>query len=148
MTLIDARLGAPWQVGRDARVALRFVSQQPIVRDYVVSVGVSGPAVTDAPSDWVPALGAIPTFKWVRGSQVSDVHLIEVNALELDALTPAEAQHPMVEVSVGVYDAFTTAALPPLDERIARQGRAGVGLGRVWVRPASGKDGPAGSVPD
>jgi hypothetical protein len=130
MTLVDARLDEPWKVGHDARVALRFVSQQPIVRDYVVSVGVSGPVATDAPSDWVPALGAIPTFKWVRGTCVSDVHLIDVASLqETDAL------YPKVEVSVGVYDAFTTAALPPLDERIARQGRTGVGLGQVWVWP-------------
>ena len=132
MTLVDARLGGPWRVGREARVALRFVSQQPIVRDYVVSVGVSGPAVTDAPSDWVPALGAIPTFKWVRGTRVNDVHLVYVASLPETA-----AADPEVEVSVGVYDAFTTAALPPLDERIARLGRAGVSLGqvRVWPQP-------------
>jgi hypothetical protein len=96
----------------------------------------------------VPALGAIPTFKWVRGAQVSDVHLIAVDALELDGLTPSGDQSPMVQVSVGVYDAFTTAALPPLDERIARQGRANIEIGRVWVRPPSGDDQPAGSVSD
>jgi hypothetical protein len=139
MTLVDARLGAPWQLGRKARVALRFVSQQPIVGDYVVSVGVQGPVLTDAPSDWVPALGAIPTFKWVRGSRVSDVHLIQValiqvEPIQLETRLPEGAAFPTVEVSVGVYDAFTTAALPPLDERIARLGRAGLELGRVEVR--------------
>jgi hypothetical protein len=65
----------------------------------------------------------MPTFKWVRGSRVCDVHLVRV-------LDGAGAE---VEVSVGVYDAFTTVALPPLDERIARLGRVGVGLGRAAV---------------
>jgi hypothetical protein len=128
MILVDAQLGADWQVGQAARVALRFVSQRPVVLDYVVSVGVQGQVATDAPSDWVPALGAIPTFKWVRGTEVNDVHLIQVD--QIQALDGAGTE---AEVSVGVYDAFTTAALPPLDERIARQGRASVGLGRVWV---------------
>jgi hypothetical protein len=123
MVLVDAQLGGEWEVGQDARVALRFVAQRPVVRDYVVSVGVLGPVSTDAPSDWVPALGAIPTFKWVRGARVRDVHFIQV----------LDGQDAGAEVSVGVYDAFTTAALPPLDERIARLGRAGVGLGQVWV---------------
>ena len=84
------------------------------MRDYVISVGVLGSATTDAPSDGVPAIGAIPTFKWIGGSVVKDVHLIRV-------LGGGEA-----ELTLGLYDAFTTAALPPLDERIARQGRDSV----------------------
>jgi len=127
MLLVDAQLDPVWHTGQDARVALRFVGQRPIVLDYVVSVGVQGEAVTDAPSDWVPALGAIPTFKWVREAQVRDVHLIRV----------LEGDGTEVEVSVGVYDAFTTAALPVLDERIARLGRVGVGLGRAAIGQAA-----------
>jgi hypothetical protein len=57
-----------------------------------------------------------------------------VALIEADVRSPEGAVLPTVEVSVGVYDAFTTAALPPLDERIARLGRAGLGLGRVEVR--------------
>jgi hypothetical protein len=124
MTLTRAQVESPWHVGREARVALRFVGQRPIVRDRVISVGVEGQAATNAPSDWVPALGAIPTFKWIRGTRVNDVHLIEVYA----------GQGSEVKVSVGVYDAFTTAALPPLDERIARLGRPAVPLRDVRVR--------------
>ena len=101
-----------------------IVGQRPLVGDYVVSVGVLGQVVTDTPSDWVPALGAIPTFKWVRGSQVRDVHPIAV----------IEGGGRDAEVTVGVYEAFTTAGLSPLDERIARLGRSGVGLGQVTVR--------------
>jgi hypothetical protein len=127
MLLVGARVDPEWQPGQDARVALCFVGQRPIVLDYVVSVGVQGEAVTDAPSDWVPALGAIPTFKWIRGTRVRDVHLIHV----------FDGQETEVEVSVGVYDAFTTTALPPLDDRIARLGRVGVGLGRAVVGRAA-----------
>jgi hypothetical protein len=37
------------------------------------------------------------------------------------------------ELTLGIYDAFTTSSLPPLDERIARQGRVGVPLRRISV---------------
>jgi hypothetical protein len=53
---------------------------------------------------------------------VTDVHLIQVYGGSGGA-----------ELTLGVYDAFTTSALPPLDERIARQGRAGVTLQRIHV---------------
>jgi hypothetical protein len=129
MALVGAETEPAREAGQEARVALRFLGLRPIVLDYVVSVGVLGEAVTDAPSDWVPALGAIPTFKWIRGSAVNDVHLIRV----LEGASGAEA-------TLGVYDAFTSASLAPLDERIARQGRAGVPLGmRVFDSPYDGE---------
>jgi hypothetical protein len=122
MALVDARAPDTWTVGQRERVALRFLGLRPIVLDYVVSVGTQGEIATDAPSDWVPALGAMPTFKWVRGSLVNDVHLIRV-----------QGGSGETELTLGVYDAFTSQALPPLDERIARQGRAGVLLGQIHV---------------
>jgi hypothetical protein len=79
--------------------------------------------VTEGPDDGVPAIGAMPTFKWIRGSQVTDVHLIRV-------LAGASGE---AELTLGVYDAFTTRDLPPLDERIARLQRAGVPLQRIVV---------------
>jgi hypothetical protein len=118
LALIGVRTGG-WTTRDHGRIALCFLALRPIVRDYIISVGVLGSAVTDAPSDGVPAIGAIPTFKWIRSSLVNDVHLIYVQG-------GGEA-----ELTLGVYDAFTTTALPPLDERIARQGRAGVHL--EWV---------------
>jgi hypothetical protein len=121
LALIGARTGGSWTPGGQGRVALRFLGLRPIVRDYVVSVGVQGSAATDAPSDGVPAIGAMPTFKWIGGSVVNDVHLIRV-------LEGGEAR-----LSVGLYDAFTTGALPPLDERIAQLGRAGVPLNSVSI---------------
>ncbi|MBN1642464.1 MAG: DUF2723 domain-containing protein [Anaerolineae bacterium] len=100
--------------GGEVRVALRFVGLRPIVSDYVVSVRIAG----GAQSDSVPALGAIPTYKWVRGSRISDVHLFPVTGGETGE----------VQVLLSVYDAFTGRALAPLDERIARLGLASVPL--------------------
>jgi hypothetical protein len=121
LALIGAHADRAWAEGARGRVALSFLGLEPIVRDYVVSVGVQGSAVTDAPSDGVPAIGAIPTYKWIVGSVVNDVHLIQV-------LRGGEAR-----LSVGLYDAFTTRALPPLDERIAQLGRDSVPLDSVSI---------------
>jgi hypothetical protein len=123
MALVRVRSDRTWPAGSTQRVALSFLSLKPIVRDYVISVSVRGDDLARTPSDSVPALGAIPTFKWIRGARVHDVHLIEV----LDQ-TSGQAQ-----LTIGVYDAFTMRALPPLDERIARLGLAGVPLGTVSV---------------
>ena len=124
VALVGVSAGNAWHGGDRARVAVRFLGLRSIVHDYVVSVGVRGGEVTAINSDGVPALGAIPTFKWVRGSQVTDVHLIEI---------PADASDK-VELTLGLYDAFTTHALPPLDERVARLGRASVLLKWVSIR--------------
>ena len=120
--LVGMRVKGTWAAGRQERVALRFLGLRPMVRDYVVSLGLEGSVVSDAPSDWVPALGAMPTFKWIRGSRVNDVHL--VNLVE----GRGEA-----ELTLGIYDAFTMLALPPLDERFARQGRAAVSLRPITI---------------
>ena len=124
LALTGFQASSTWAAGETARVALRFLGLRPIVLDYVVSVRVDGVQVTTGPSDGVPALGAIPTFKWIRGSYVDDVHLVET-------LPGVAGQGQLV---AGVYDAFTTEALMPLDERIARLGLAGVPLQSVTVR--------------
>jgi hypothetical protein len=124
LALVGASADATWQSGDLERVTLHFLGLRSVVRDYVVSVGVHGGGVTMLPSDWVPALGAIPTFKWVRGSQVRDIHLIDV---------PSDANGE-AEWTLGIYDAFTARALPPLDERIARLGRSMVPLHTVFVQ--------------
>jgi hypothetical protein len=121
MALIGVDVDATWAAGREARVAVRFLGSRPIVDDYVVSVGLRGQGIAASQSDSVPATGAIPTFKWIRGSRVTDAHRLWLAA---DA-------HGQAELSLGVYDAFTNRALPPLDERVARQGRAGVLLEQI-----------------
>jgi hypothetical protein len=123
LALIGWSAPGSWAAEEKERVCARFLGLQPIVRDYVISVSVRGDRVLGGPSDGVPALGAVPTFKWVRGSQVTDVHLIQVQP----------DGHGEAELTLGVYDAFTTAELSVLDERIARQGRAYVSLQRIVV---------------
>ncbi len=92
---------------------LRLVGQRPLERDYIVSAALTGLnpdgswAWRDA-GDGVPALGAIPTLKWIRGSAVLDLHRLTV---------PAEASEGPVLGSFSVYDHFTQRLLPPLDKR-------------------------------
>jgi hypothetical protein len=124
LALVGATTEEEWRAGETQRVALRFLGLRPIVRDYVVSVGARGDRPVAHVSDSVPAIGAIPTFKWIRGSLVTDVHLI---------LPQADAVGE-VYLTLGVYDAFTSEALPPLDERIARLGLSYVPLGGISVR--------------
>jgi hypothetical protein len=123
MTLVGVRADESWSPGETARVALRFLAQQPIVLDYVVSVNVPGGQITAGPSDAVPALGAIPTFKWIRGSSIRDVHLVDVPV-------QASGNGPLTVI---VYDAFTAQTMPILDERFARLGQPGIPLQTVHV---------------
>jgi hypothetical protein len=100
--------------GDTVRVELRLVAKKPILRDYVVSVrltdGAGRPLSQD---DTVPALGAIPTLKWIRGSSIADVHFVPV---------PTDAQAGPLRLSLIVYDAFTMRKLGVLDDRLAKLG--------------------------
>jgi hypothetical protein len=100
--------------GTEANLHLRFHGQRPVGRDYIVSTALTGLNPDDTwawreSHDTVPALGAIPTLKWIRASVVLDPHRITIP----DAL-PAV---PFVG-SLVVYDHFTQRALPHLDERL------------------------------
>jgi len=60
--------------GDTIRVELHLVAKEPLLRDYVVSVHLTDEAGRLlSQDDTVPALGAIPTLKWIRGSSVFDV---------------------------------------------------------------------------
>lgn len=128
LALTGFEASSTWQSGETVRVTLRFLGLRPIVLDYVVSVRVDGVGSIRGPSDSVPALGAIPTFKWIRGSRIDDVHLMEVLPAASGLAVTGRGQ-----LVVGVYDAFTGEALMPLDERIARLGLAGVPLQVVTI---------------
>jgi hypothetical protein len=116
----------PWAVGSTQRVAVHWLGARPLLRDYDVSVSLA-----DATSGWftqhdsVPALGAVPTLKWLRGSRITDAHFVPV---------PADAVPGTASLRLAVYDAFTLHPLTPLDERIIRLGMgAAVPLGEVTV---------------
>jgi hypothetical protein len=115
MILISA--GGPTddlEPGTEATLALRFRAQRPLQRDYIVSTSLTG---LNADGTWawrsahdtVPALGAIPTLKWIRGSLVLDPHRMDV---------PEDTSAVPVVGSLLVYDHFTQRSLPNLDERL------------------------------
>ena len=116
----------PWPAGSTQRVAVHWLGTRPLLRDYDVSVSLA-----DAAGEWftqhdsVPALGAVPTLKWLRGSRITDAHFVPV---------PADAASGTASLRLSVYDAFTLHPLTPLDERIIRLGvGAAVPLGEVAV---------------
>ena len=118
------------QPGERLYLPQRLAASQPVLRDLVVSVRLVG--YEDDGFHWawwelddgVPALGAIPTLKWVAGSRVWDPHWLEVDG----AATPRQELGGLVRL----YDAFTGAPLPILDERIG-DGVVAVPLGRSRV---------------
>ncbi len=75
-------------------------------------------------SDATPAGGAIPTLKWITGSQVTDTHALTI---------PANASPGTARVLLTIYDAFTQQGLPVLDPALA-QGGGIVLLGEVEVK--------------
>jgi len=109
--------GAPVVLGQ------RFHSARPVNRDLVVSVRLIGLEADGFHWAWwdlrdsVPALGAIPTLKWVAGSAVRSPHRVTVAA----AAPPGQA----LTGALTLYDAFTGRPLPILDERLP--------AGQPWI---------------
>ena len=60
--------------------------------------------------DGIPAMGAIPTLKWIAGSRVTDRHELTV---------PPDAPAGRVIGTLIIYDAFTGRTLPLLDPRLS-----------------------------
>ena len=95
---------------------LRLRATRPLTRDYVVSVQMIGDGYTwKATADSVPALGAIPTLKWIAGSEISDRHIVDIQP---------DAPPGPATVSVLLYDHFTQQPLALLNERLIQQGQS------------------------
>jgi hypothetical protein len=105
-------VGAHTACGGPTRVDLTWRATQPLVRDDDVSVQFAGD--WQAQSDGVPALGAIPTLKWLWGARVLDRHV----------LSAPPGAHGQAGASVVAYDAFTQHKLGVLDPQLAQQGPA------------------------
>ncbi len=109
------RLPAAAPAGGSVTLRPRFLALRALTHDYSVSVGVSNPtAGWETKTDSTPALGAIPTLKWVRGWTIVDAH-----ALPLEDSAPRGP----AQVTLTVYDAFTLQPLNVLDERLVREGQ-------------------------
>ncbi|MCI0398622.1 MAG: hypothetical protein L0322_27350, partial [Chloroflexi bacterium] len=111
-----------------------FHSSRPVLRDLVVSVRLVGYQADGVHWAWwdlddgVPALGAIPTLKWIAGSAVRDPHRLLVD--------PAAHPGQSIGALLTLYDAFTGRPLPILDERIS-QTTPWVPLGITTLQPVA-----------
>jgi hypothetical protein len=112
----DAIRGGVYGVGDIVPVEVRLHSNQAIRRDVIISVRLMG-LLEDGRSwawwdleDSIPAMGAIPTLKWINGSSVRSPHRPAVQ----EAATPGQT----LTGALTLYDAFTNRALPILDERL------------------------------
>ena len=61
-----------------------------------------------ATHDCQPALGAVPTLKWIRGSRVVDRHLLPI---------PEDFTGGEVRATLVAYERFRMTALPSMDTR-------------------------------
>jgi 4-amino-4-deoxy-L-arabinose transferase-like glycosyltransferase len=102
----DARLA----LGGELPLRLTFVALKPLVSDNGISVRLWDEAdQLRRMHDLQPALGAIPTLKWIRGSCVTDPHPL---------LVPSDLPGQVVRASLVVYDNFRGTPLLPMDGRI------------------------------
>lgn len=96
-----------------------FEATFPILRDTAVSVGLIGLEDDNFTWAWasfddsVPAMGAIPTLKWIDGSTVISPHFVKISE-------QAERGESVI-LTLRLYDTFTNRPLPILDDRIATQ---------------------------
>jgi len=109
------------------RVQPTFLSQRPLTNDYRMSLSLHSDSGTRlAQHDSVPALGAIPTLKWMWGWSVTDPHLIEI---------PSDASGSAT-LRLTIYDAFTQRPLAVLDDRLVKVGQGlHIDLATMQIRP-------------
>ena len=106
--------------GQSLTLTQWLTASQPVLRDYHLSVTLIGYQADSQLWAWrngddqdsVPALGAIPTLKWINGSQVGSLHEVVVDA----AAFPGQ----QIIATLRLYDGFTHQPVPILDERLAQ----------------------------
>ncbi|MEN8097644.1 MAG: hypothetical protein ABFQ89_01085, partial [Chloroflexota bacterium] len=95
-------------------IVLEFAASHTVLRDYVTSAWLidEDSQIKLAQNDGIPALGSIPTLKWIAGSRVQDPKYFDF---------PLEQVSGKITGALVIYDAFTQETLPMLDERLAEQ---------------------------
>jgi Protein O-mannosyl-transferase TMEM260-like len=136
-------LQEPLAAGNEYGLSMRFINGRPLLRDYVVSTRLVGYEADNFTWAWcdlvdgVPAMGGIPTLKWIQGSQVQSPRTIifppRTEPANFNGFCQSEKPAPDAPFlyvdnaatagqTVGgilrLYDAFTNRPLPILDERI------------------------------
>ncbi|HFE67430.1 MAG TPA: DUF2723 domain-containing protein, partial [Chloroflexi bacterium] len=136
---------SPISPGDQFSLPQNLTAGRPVLRDLVTAVRLIGFEEDGYHWAWcdsydsVPAMGAIPTLKWIAGSRVASPVLIEYPdgafpdyaeycisekpAPGAPVLSVAETAVPgqTTGVTLQLYDAFTERPLPILDERITAQ---------------------------
>jgi hypothetical protein len=101
--------------GGAVHYSLWFLARRPILRDNALTVRFSNPGWPETiQQDNAPALGALPTFKWVSGPAITDRHFARVPG-------PVDSNQP-VRAQMQFYDLFTQRPLPILDPKLAQSG--------------------------
>lgn len=93
--------------GSSMAVRASFLALRPLLYDRHVTVRLTGEGWWSQ-NDGTPALGAIPTLKWISGSLVADRRVLTV---------PPDAPPGEAILYLGWYDAFSGEPLKVLDER-------------------------------
>jgi hypothetical protein len=125
---LPANMGQP---GDSVTLEHYFASSFPLSSDLVISarlIGLQPNGVLwawDDLQDSIPALGAIPTLKWIAGSVVRSPHRVTIDT----AATPGQT----LTGALTIYDAWTGRPLAILDERITAE-YAWVPLGMVGLQ--------------
>lgn len=122
---------------------MQFINGRPQLRDYVVSTRFVGYAEDNFTWVWcdlvdgIPAMGGIPTLKWISGSQVQSPRTVvfppRTEPASFTGFCQSEKPAPGAPILyvdssatdgqtaaalLVLYDAFTNRPLPILDERI------------------------------
>jgi hypothetical protein len=109
----------PLYAGQNLTMYQHFLSSRPVLRDHAVSVRLIGFEEDGFHWSWwdlddsIPAMGAIPTLKWIGGSQVRSPHFVTVD----ENATGGQ----QIGGALNLYDAFTGRRLPILDERLTAE---------------------------
>jgi hypothetical protein len=108
MAVVSA-VAHPAAPGETMAVDVTLVALRPLTSDDATSV-----RLMDADGRWLarhdmqPALSAVPTLKWVRGSRVVDRHLLSL---------PEDFTGEEVRATLVAYERFRMTSLPPMDGR-------------------------------
>ena len=101
----------PSASGERMAVDVTLVALRPLTSDDGTSVRlVDGEGRWLATDDCQPALGAVPTLKWIRGSRVVDRHVLPLR----EDSTGGEVRATFV-----AYERFRMTPLPPMDGRFS-----------------------------
>jgi hypothetical protein len=111
----------PAPAGEDMPIDVSLVAMRPLTTDIATSVRLMDSSGTwIARHDMQPALGAVPSLKWIRGSRVADRHILAIPSDFSDAVTSG---------AMVAYERFRMVPLPAMDGRFTD-----VPLG-IWAQP-------------